>query len=178
MSAKGALLKVATAAAVVSVGTAVVVATTTPASSTVPSAAISRDVPPAAAPNLVAAPSQPKTTLHLPNMLHLIAKAVSTYGLSGGRDIYTVQLSNRSRHLIGSGVLSCQTSSADASLQTCESSLGLAGGIMLFRATVNFHSETLSGTVTGGSGDYAGANGTIKGAARSNGTIALTATYT
>jgi hypothetical protein len=169
------MLMVATAAAVVSVASAAIAASTTPTAPTLPQTTTSV-VPPAAQP-VVAPPAKPKTTLHLSTTKHFLAEVGATYALSGHHYILTIQVANGSGHRVGAGVLSCLKSTSNAAVYTCKGSIGLIGGIMLFRGTLTFTAGSLAGTITGGSGEFLGVSGTIKGSPRSNGTVALTANY-
>ncbi|HEX3706334.1 MAG TPA: hypothetical protein VHV76_06855 [Mycobacteriales bacterium] len=161
MSARSTLLKLASAAATISVGGAIAVAVTTPGAASVPQHAVD---------------AVPATNLHLTRTIHLLSHTSGAHTPSKNQLIIAVDLSRGGR-TIGSGVDSCVRSAGTVGVYGCNSALGLTGGILLVRETINTTAGTIKGSVVGGSGDYKGAAGTISGTARPNLDVNLTVTY-
>lgn len=119
----------------------------------------------------------PRTTLHLPQPLHVISRVVGTVTPARGHTVISSSLSKPSTgQTLGSGVWTC-TNSSDPAIVNCTSGFALARGILLAKETINSRSGTVSGKVLSGSGEYQGIGGTIKGTALSNGTVKFTIYY-
>jgi hypothetical protein len=175
VSVKRALGVLACAVTAGGVGSAVIVGTSA-------SGLTSDSTPPAAPPagaNLAPArvapqvESAPKATLHLPTTLHLINTNTQTVTLTGGKLVITATLKRKGGTQVGSAVYTCNP--AGSGTYTCQTAFALAGGIILSRESVN--GDALAGDVTGGTGKYAGASGTVKASARPDGRQNLTIDY-
>ncbi|HVY08810.1 MAG TPA: hypothetical protein VHB18_01510 [Mycobacteriales bacterium] len=189
MATRSAPVIIASVIATVSIGTAVVVATTTPGSAAVPRAAAALPHDDATAsptpvptvtvtvtptPTFTATPKPtPKPTLHLTSTIRIRSTNVDVVNLGHGKQIVTAALRRGGRDA-GRGVSTCTPGGATFS---CKSAYALSGGVLIFRDTVNFSQGKVTGTVTGGSGKYAGAHGTVRGAESSHGGVHITIVY-
>jgi hypothetical protein len=107
----------------------------------------------------------PSTTLQLSHTIHFITSGTSAAKVGGNHTVDTSKLAaRRTGRTIGSGVFSCVPSSSDSRVLKCSSAFALSDGILLGRETIKLRANTLSGSVTDGTGKYKGATGTIKGA--------------
>jgi hypothetical protein len=75
------------------------------------------------------------------------------------------------------GILTFSCRPAGTGLLSCYESVALSGGLLFGKATINFYSNTVSGKITGGSGNYAHAKGTLKSAVLSKGHAGVTIKY-
>jgi hypothetical protein len=82
----------------------------------------------------------------------------------------------KSGKLIGYYTLSCQLTSATSA--NCGGAGSFSKGMIYFRFPLLMKSKTFSGTVTGGTGAYSGATGTIRGRAISSKKEAVTIVIT
>ena len=173
MSLKGALVVAAVVVSAVSTAgilTTQSPATGQPASPPVPDHAADAVCDLANAP--VAAPA-PATALHLSKTLHLIDGTVGTIS-PDARVIITAALTRTSGKSIGSGVYTCMPVAGGG--DNCTSAFAFAGGLLLGSEAVS-NVGAVSGTVTGGTGAYAHATGTIEGSRRSDGKFILAISY-
>lgn len=118
--------------------------------------------------------AQPATSLTLPTTLHLINQNTKTVSPGGGSHlVITSVLTHKGGSAAGAGVYTCVANGQGG--YNCDSAFALAGGMILGRDTVS--GSTLTGKVTGGTGKYAGASGTIKASRASRGKQNLTISY-
>ncbi|HVV76774.1 MAG TPA: hypothetical protein VHC43_12120 [Mycobacteriales bacterium] len=173
---KRALLLLVFAVAIAAIGSVITVGgnSSTGAAST-PSLPVAPagTVPLATAPGSAVPATKPGATLHLPGPLHIVEHVTGSSRLSSGKTLVSVSLS-RHGHLVGDGVYTCTTGSTSDS---CAAGFALSGGLIVADVTIHVSSGAVSGTVDGGTGQYDGATGTIKGKTRANRTVALTITY-
>lgn len=118
-------------------------------------------------------PTNTKPTLHIPTTIHVRTTNVDVLR-THGKQIITSQLL-RSGHDAGRGIATCVPASSAAF--SCKNAYALAGGVLIFRDTVNVGNGTLKGTVTGGSGAFAGARGSITGKSRGGRGVSVTIDY-
>lgn len=177
MSPKRLLLLVAGAVVVGSAGGALTLDTSaagspaTPLVPVAPAAAAPAAVAPAA--QAAAMPEQPDTTLTLPTTLHLVNRNTATSYPGGTSHLVITSVLTKKGHAAGSGVYTCvKNGSGD---YNCDSAFALAGGMLVTHESIT--GTTLSGKITGGTGKYAGASGTVKATQRSDGKQKLTLSY-
>jgi hypothetical protein len=119
-------------------------------------------------------PAKPATSLTLPTTLHLINQNMKTVSPGGASHQITISiLTHKSGSAAGGGVYTCVANGQGG--YNCDSAFALAGGMIRGRETVS--GATLTGKVTGGTGKYAGASGSIKATQGSHGTQNLTISY-
>jgi hypothetical protein len=79
---------------------------------------------------------------------------------------------------VGSDVTTCRAASRAATTARCDVGLGLAGGLLTITFTETEASPVFHGTVTGGTGAYRNATGTVTGHEERNGaTVRITLRY-
>jgi hypothetical protein len=174
VSVKRALGVLACAITAGGVGSAVIVGTSASGAPVAagPPLAPSAAVAGVTADNTTPPAAQPRTTLHLPGPIHVIETVTGSTRI--GSKTFVVVALTRSGHAVGDAVNTCTTSGTSYG---CKSAFALSGGVIL--ATISGDSNTgrVSGTVTGGSGKYQDATGSLKGTPTSNGKVALTINY-
>jgi hypothetical protein len=169
VSVKRALSVLALAIAAGGVGSAVIVGTSA-AGAPLPEQSLGVTPPVAVAPNAQAAP---QTSLHLPTTLHLKDRTTSTVAVNKSHLVVHAALS-RKHHPAGGAVYTCALSAGRVT--SCRAAFALADGIFLGRLGVK-PDGSFKGTITGGSGAYAGASGTAKLVLRKSGPARLTIEY-
>lgn len=113
---------------------------------------------------------------HSPSATTIKFVATQTGQRSSKTAFQAVGTATKSGKLIGYYTLSCQF--ASATVAKCGGAGSLSHGMIYFKFPLSTKSNTFSGTVTGGTGAYSGAKGTISGKAISKKKEAVTIVIT
>jgi hypothetical protein len=128
--------------------------------------------PPAA----LAAP--PNTTLHLPKTINMISQIDGQAKLDSIHQLVNDALSRPGNgRLLGTAAFSCAGVRGSSPQEICNGALAFRSGAMLVQEDLDVKTATISGTVIGGSGSYAGARGYLTGQEKGGGKSALTVSY-
>jgi hypothetical protein len=126
--------------------------------------------PPALVPEQQAVPN---TTLHLPTTIRLLDRTISATPINSSHLILNGTLSKK-RHAAGGVVFTCTTSSGR--ITSCLGAFALSGGVLVAKVAPQTASD-YRGVITGGTGTYSGASGTVKLIGSSSTTARLTIKY-
>lgn len=180
MGIKRALSVLAFALFAGAIGSAVIVGTSA-SGATRPPAAAAPQQPVTVVPPVTVAPQQqamPKTTLHLPSTLKLVNRTSGAKSLDSSHSVFSAGLTKPGhRKIIGTAAYSCAIDSSAGLKQDCRGALALRNGVILVHQVLDIHTHQITGEVTGGSGYYEGAQGTVSGRDLGGGKDRLTIDY-
>jgi len=113
--------------------------------------------------------------------IHYDAKTVSVLSLDPKDRVSSVNLSTRhlssAGKLSGSAVFTCHLNTSHSSSELCHGALALKGGVMYASGVLKYSTYKLTGRITGGSGAFRGAHGTLSAVGDSARHSILTVTY-
>ncbi len=154
----------------VAIGGAAIVGATASGAPSLPDA-------PAAVP-AAAVPQKPAPILHLPTTLRLVTQTAGVVKLDARHQVFSDAVNRpSSTRVIGTAALTCTGVNGAAPSEVCNGAIALRGGVLLVNETLDIRTAQVTGSVVGGSGDYAGASGNLTGQDRGAGKTTLTLNY-
>lgn len=124
-----------------------------------------------------AAAGAPSTSLQLPTTLKLVSAPTGVLRLNASHETVTSELAKPSGRKLGSGVFTCAISASNSRVLNCKSAFALVDGVILEHETIDENTGRVTGSVTGGSGKYAGVSGDVQGNGRRDNSTLLVLTY-